>query len=231
MEKMMTGAQILWEALVREGVTDVFGYPGGAILPAYDAMLEFPIRHILVRHEQGATHMADGYARASGKPGVCLTIAGPGATNALTGLITAYAESSPVLLIATEINLELVGKDLGVSHEIKNQFEIFNSTLCLSKRTKNILSIPFHLNLLFNRMKNGRPRPTYFEIPWNLLSQKKDVNKIRYLKNKKNNNDILIKNNVIDLINKSNYPLIFSGLGCLRSNASKEILNLFVLVF
>src|SRR6185436_11312731 len=76
-----TGAQIIWECLVREGVSTVFGYPGGAILPAYDAMLDYPIRHVLVRHEQGATHMADGYARASGRVGVAIATSGPGATN------------------------------------------------------------------------------------------------------------------------------------------------------
>ena len=89
----LTGAQILWESLVREGVTDVFGYPGGAILPAYDAMLDYPIRHVLVRHEQGATHMADGYARASGKVGVAIATSGPGATNMVTGIATAMMDS------------------------------------------------------------------------------------------------------------------------------------------
>ena len=81
----LTGAQILWECLVREGVTEIFGYPGGAILPAYDAMLDYPIRHTLVRHEQGATHMADGYARATGRVGVAIATSGPGATNMVTG--------------------------------------------------------------------------------------------------------------------------------------------------
>ena len=89
----LTGAQILWDSLVRQGVTDVFGYPGGAILPAYDAMLGYPVRHILVRHEQGATHMADGYARASGKVGVAIATSGPGATNMVTGIATAMMDS------------------------------------------------------------------------------------------------------------------------------------------
>ena len=88
-----TGAQILWESLAREGVTCVFGYPGGAILPAYDAMLDYPIRHILVRHEQGATHMADGYARATGQVGVAIATSGPGATNMVTGIATAMLDS------------------------------------------------------------------------------------------------------------------------------------------
>ena len=106
-----TGAQILWECLVREGVTTVFGYPGGAILPAYDAMLDYPIRHVLVRHEQGATHMADGYARASGKVGVAIATSGPGATNMVTGIATAMMDSSPIVCITGQVGSKLIGSD------------------------------------------------------------------------------------------------------------------------
>src|SRR4051812_6297945 len=95
----LTGSEILWATLVGEGVTDVFGYPGGAILPAYDALRKFPIRHILVRHEQGAAHMADGYARATGKVGVAVATSGPGATNLVTGIATAMMDSSPIVCI------------------------------------------------------------------------------------------------------------------------------------
>ena len=102
-KKTLTGAQILWECLVREGVNVVFGYPGGAILPAYDAMLDYPIRHILVRHEQGATHMADGYARATGKVGVAIATSGPGATNMVTGIATAMMDSSPIVCITGQV--------------------------------------------------------------------------------------------------------------------------------
>src|SRR5512138_2019123 len=106
-----TGAQILWECLVREGVREVFGYPGGAILPAYDAMLDFPIRHVLVRHEQGAVHMADGYARASGGVGVAVATSGPGATNMVTGIATAMMDSSSVLCITGQVGSRLIGTD------------------------------------------------------------------------------------------------------------------------
>ena len=99
----------MWECLVREGVTDVFGYPGGAILPAYDAMLEYPIRHMLVRHEQGATHMADGYARASGRVGVAIATSGPGATNMVTGIATAMMDSSPIVCITGQVGSKLIG--------------------------------------------------------------------------------------------------------------------------
>src|SRR5437867_9653993 len=94
-----SGAQILWEVLVREGVEVVFGYPGGAIMPAYDALLDSPIRHVLVRHEQGAAHMADGYARASGKVGVAIATSGQGATNLVTGIATARLGSEPIVSI------------------------------------------------------------------------------------------------------------------------------------
>ncbi len=110
MEKM-TGAQALWAALVREGVTEVFGYPGGAILPAYDAMLGYPIHHVLVRHEQGATHMADGYARASGKVGVAIATSGPGATNMVTGIATAMLDSVPIVCITGQVGSKLIGSD------------------------------------------------------------------------------------------------------------------------
>src|SRR3977135_3574545 len=107
----MTGAQALWAALVREGVTHVFGYPGGAILPAYDAMGEYPIHHVLVRHEQGATHMADGYARASGRVGVALATSGPGAPNMVTGIATAMMDSSPIVCITGQVSSSVLGTD------------------------------------------------------------------------------------------------------------------------
>src|SRR5712664_2032907 len=99
----LTGAQIVWEVLTREGVDVVFGYPGGAIMPTYDAMPAYPIRHVLVRHEQGAAHMADGYARASGKVGVAIATSGPGATNLVTGIATAMMDSSPIVCITGQV--------------------------------------------------------------------------------------------------------------------------------
>ena len=106
-----TGAQIIWECLVHEGANTVFGYPGGAILPAYDAMLDYPVRHVLVRHEQGAAHMADGYARASGEVGVAIATSGPGATNLVTGIATAQMDSSPIVCITGQVPSKLIGYD------------------------------------------------------------------------------------------------------------------------
>ena len=106
-----TGAQLIWESLIREGVDTVFGYPGGAILPAYDAMVGYPIRHVLVRHEQSAMHMADGYARASGRTGVVVATSGPGATNLVTGLATAMLDSTPLVAITGQVGSALLGTD------------------------------------------------------------------------------------------------------------------------
>ena len=105
------GAQIIWEVLTQEGVEVVFGYPGGAILPAYDAMLDYPVRHVLVRHEQGAAHMADGFARASGRVGVAMATSGPGATNLVTGIATAMMDSSPIVCITGQVPSAAIGSD------------------------------------------------------------------------------------------------------------------------
>src|SRR5512139_1785920 len=113
-----TGAEILWECLVREGVEVVFGYPGGANMPIYDAMLSYPIHHVLVRHEQGATHMADGYARASGRVGVAMATSGPGATNMVTGIATAMMDSSPIVCITGQVGSKLVGLDAFQENDI-----------------------------------------------------------------------------------------------------------------
>src|SRR6185437_1039983 len=106
-----TGAEIIWKCLEREGVKHVFGYPGGAILPAYDALQHSSIHHVLVRHEQGATHMADGYARASGGVGVAIATSGPGATNMVTGIATAMMDSSPIVCITGQVGSKLIGSD------------------------------------------------------------------------------------------------------------------------
>ena len=105
-----TGAQIVWECLVHQGVRTAFGYPGGAILPVYDAMLDYPIRHVLVRHEQGAGHAAEGYSYTSGKVGVCMATSGPGATNLVTGVADAYLDSVPMIVITGQVPRPMIGE-------------------------------------------------------------------------------------------------------------------------
>jgi acetolactate synthase-1/2/3 large subunit len=156
-----TGAQILWECLVREGVSTVFGYPGGAILPAYDAMLDYPIRHVLVRHEQGATHMADGYARASGKVGVAIATSGPGATNMVTGMATAMMDSSPIVCITGQVGSKLIGSD-GFQ-----ETDITGVTLPVTKHNYLVTrpqDLAPAIREAFHIAASGRPGPVLIDI-------------------------------------------------------------------
>jgi acetolactate synthase-1/2/3 large subunit len=156
-----TGAQILWECLVREGVTDVFGYPGGAILPAYDAMLDFPIRHVLVRHEQGAAHMADGYARASGRVGVALATSGPGATNMVTGIATAMMDSSPIVCITGQVGSRLLGSDAFQEADITGVTLPITKHNYLVRRPEEIAPA---VREAFAVARAGRPGPVLIDI-------------------------------------------------------------------
>src|SRR6187431_2770366 len=160
-KKTLTGAQILWECLVREGVTVVFGYPGGAILPAYDAMLDYPIRHILVRHEQGATHMADGYARATGKVGVAVATSGPGATNMVTGIATAMMDSSPIVCITGQVGSPLIGSDAF------QETDITGITLPITKHNYLVTrasDVAPAIREAFAVAASGRPGPVLVDI-------------------------------------------------------------------
>ncbi len=223
----MTGGAAVVAALTSEDVDAVFGIPGTYNLHIYDALYLTPlIRHVLARHEGGAALMADGYARASGRPGVCVTIAGPGATNALTGLITAYAESSPVLMVTTEIDKDLIGLDRGVSHEVKQQLEIFRAALVSAVRADSVPAIPSAIHQAMLRMRCGRPRPTYVEIPWNVLGESDDVEPGNALPVEKPAGDAAVIAAAARLLAKAERPLIFSGLGTLRSGASAELCRL-----
>ena len=156
-----TGAQILWESLVREGVTCVFGYPGGAILPAYDAMLDYPIRHVLVRHEQGAAHMADGYARATGQVGVAIATSGPGATNLVTGIATAMMDSSPIVCITGQVGSKLIGSDAF------QETDITGITLPITKHNylvSNPEDVAATVREAFYVARSGRPGPVLIDL-------------------------------------------------------------------
>src|SRR6187401_162018 len=160
-KKTLTGAQILWDCLVREGVNVVFGYPGGAILPAYDAMLDYPIHHVLVRHEQGATHMADGYARATGKVGVALATSGPGATNMVTGIATAMMDSSPIVCITGQVGSGLIGSDAF------QETDITGITLPVTKHNYLVAhasEVAAAVREAFAIAKDGRPGPVLIDI-------------------------------------------------------------------
>src|SRR5450759_2218054 len=162
----LTGAQILWESLVREGVTDVFGYPGGAILPAYDAMLEYPIHHVLARHEQGAAHMADGYARASQDVGVCCATSGPGALNLVGGIAAAYLDSSPMVAITANVPTSMIGKDAF------QECDITGITLPITKHNylvEKVQDLPAVMKEAFYLARTGRPGPILVDVPKDVL--------------------------------------------------------------
>ena len=157
----MTGAQILWEVLAREGVEVVFGYPGGAIMPAYDALPASRIHHVLVRHEQGAAHMADGYARASGKVGVCIATSGPGATNLVTGIATAMLDSIPLVCITGQVSSTLLGSD-GFQ-----EIDITGITLPITKHNYLVTraeDLAHALREAFEVARSGRPGPVLVDV-------------------------------------------------------------------
>jgi acetolactate synthase-1/2/3 large subunit len=219
-----TGAQILWECLVREGVTTVFGYPGGAILPAYDAMLDYPIRHVLVRHEQGATHMADGYARASGKVGVAIATSGPGATNMVTGIATAMMDSSPIVCITGQVGSKLIGSD-GFQ-----ETDITGVTLPVTKHNYLVTraqDVGPAVREAFHIAASGRPGPvliditkdaqqTSCEFDWNAAAPKPHARPERIV-----NPESLAA--ALKLINSAERPVILAGHGIILSGAGEAV--------
>jgi len=157
----LTGAEIVWATLVGEGVTDVFGYPGGAILPVYDALRKFPIHHTLVRHEQGASHMADGYARASGKVGVAIATSGPGATNLVTGIATAMLDSIPMVCITGNVSSKILGTDAFQEVDITGITLPVTKHNFLINKTEDIAPA---IRYAFQIAKSGRPGPVLVDI-------------------------------------------------------------------
>jgi acetolactate synthase-1/2/3 large subunit len=158
--KKLTGSEIVWECLIKEGVQVVFGYPGGAILHTYDALNKYSekIHHVLVRHEQGATHMADGYARASGKVGVAMATSGPGATNMITGMATAMMDSSPIVCITGQVPSPVIGSDAF------QEIDITGASIPVSKHSYLVMDISDLVSTIreaFYVARSGRPGPVH----------------------------------------------------------------------
>ena len=216
-----TGAQILWEALVREGVSTVFGYPGGAILPAYDAMLEFPIKHVLVRHEQGATHMADGYARAGGGVGVAVATSGPGATNMVTGIATAMMDSSPIVCITGQVGSKLIGSDAFQETDITGVTLPITKHNYLVTRPQDVARV---VKEAFYVAKSGRPGPVLIDITKDTQQSSCEVewddSEVKlpgYRPDLRATDEIYGR--AIDTINGAKRPIIFAGHGVVLSGA------------
>lgn len=166
---MIRGAQMIVECLKAEGVTTVFGYPGAAICPVYDALYDSDICHVLVRQEQNAAHMANGFARAGGRPGVCIATSGPGATNLITGIATAYMDSIPMVAITGQVNLEQLGRDSFQEADITGACASFTKHSYLVKDTRDI---PRVMKEAFYIASTGRPGPVLIDIPEEVQQQK-----------------------------------------------------------
>ena len=219
----LNGSEIVVQCLKEQGVDTVFGYPGGTILNIYDALYKHSdeIRHILTSHEQGAAHAADGYARATGKVGVCMATSGPGATNLVTGIATAYMDSVPMVAITANVTLPMLGKDTF------QEVDIAGVTMPITKHgfiVKNIENLADTLRKAFYIAKSGRPGPVLVDIT-------KDVTAAVYEYTPAEPKEIPVENHfteeeldkVVDYINQSEKPFIYLGGGAILSGASEEV--------
>lgn len=223
--EMMTGAKILVNCLAQEGVKHVFGYPGGVVLHIYDEIFkQDKVQHILVRHEQGATHAADAYARATGKPGVALVTSGPGATNTITGIATAYLDSSPLVIITGQVHTALIGNDafqevdaVGISRPcVKHNFLV-----------KDVNKLASTIKKAFHIATTGRPGPVLIDIPKDVTVntapfEYPDTIEMRSYKPALTGHPGQIRR-AADMILAAKRPVIYSGGGVLLGNAAKEL--------
>jgi acetolactate synthase I/II/III large subunit len=224
----LTGSEILWATLAGEGVTDVFGYPGGAILPAYDALRKFPIRHVLVRHEQGAAHMADGYARASGKVGVAIATSGPGATNLVTGIATAMLDSIPIVCITGNVSSKVLGTDAfqevditGVTLPVTKHNFLVNRAEDLAKTLRHAFQIA----------RSGRPGPVLVDITKD-AQQASAIFDFERAKPKPYRPHPMLRveesglDHAAELIRNAKRPVILAGHGVTESGAMEQVRTL-----
>src|ERR1700728_1373133 len=225
--KKLTGAQIVIESLIAEGVEVIFGYPGGAILPTYDALLDSKIKHVLVRHEQGATHMAEGYARVSGRPGVVMGTSGPGATHAVTGIADAYIDPTPMVVISGQVGTALIGNDAFQEVDFVGITRPCSKHNYLVKDVKDLARI---VKEAFYIASTGRPGPVIIDIP-------KDIQQAEYPYHYPDKVDIrgfkpTIKGNprqierAIEAIEQSEKPLFYVGGGVQWSGAAPQLTQL-----
>lgn len=222
----LKGAEIVWECLVREGVEVVFGYPGGANMPIYDAMLNYPVHHVLVRHEQGGAHMADGYARASGKVGVAMATSGPGATNLVTGIATAMMDSVPVVFITGQVAAHLIGGDAF------QETDVTGITLPITKHNYLVTradEIAETIREAFYIAKSGRPGPVLIDICKNAQVEScefvypEEVELPGYKPVMHSPRQLL--DEAVKLIERAKRPIILCGHGVIMSKAEEELMQ------
>ena len=220
----LTGAEVIIECLLEEGVDTVFGYPGGQVIPLYDAIYEYKgrIRHILTAHEQGASHAADGYARSTGKVGVCIATSGPGATNLVTGLATAYMDSSPVVAITGNVPLSLLGRDSF------QEVDISGITMPITKHNyivKDIEELADTVREAFRIAREGRPGPVLIDVPKDLQVgtveyERKESEKVLPRVDRLEEKDI---DRAVEMLKVAKRPMFYIGGGVIRSDASEEL--------
>ena len=223
---LLTGAEILIKSLVDEGVDTIFGYPGGAVLNIYDALYKYKdqINHVLTCHEQGASHAADGYSRATGKVGVCLATSGPGATNLVTGIATAYMDSIPVVAITGNVAKPLLGKDSF------QEVDIAGITMPITKHNyivKDVNDLQDIIREAFYIAQEGRPGPVLIDIPKDVTANKAEYEKIvpKEITRKSEYITEKVLKDAAELINNSKRPFIYAGGGVTLSEASRELIE------
>lgn len=223
--KKLNGAQIMWECILREGVTEIFGYPGGANIPIFHHLSEYPIRLILPRHEQGGAHMADGYARASGKVGVAVATSGPGATNLVTGIATAMLDSYPVVFFTGQVSTNLIGYDAF------QEVDVVGITMPITKHNYLVTDVKDLTRIIreaFHIACSGRPGPVLIDLPKDVqvetIDWEYDDSPIQLPGYKPT---LPIKDQeidqIVDMINKAKNPVILAGHGVLLSHAMSDL--------
>ncbi len=222
--KKLSGAQIVIESLIAEGVDVIFGYPGGAILPTYDALLDSKIKHVLVRHEQGAAHMAEGYARVSGRPGVAMVTSGPGATNTVTGIANAYMDSTPIVVITGQVPTSLIGNDAFQEADVVGITRPCTKHNFLVKDIRDLARI---IKEAFYIAASGRPGPVVVDLPKDIQQAEHifkfpDQVELRGYKPTVRGNLRQIER-AIEAIEKSERPLLYVGGGVQSSGAAPEL--------
>jgi acetolactate synthase-1/2/3 large subunit len=226
--RRLTGSQIIWDSLVNQGVQVVFGYPGGAIMPAYDALPQYPgLRHILVRHEQGAAHMADGFARASGSVGVCVATSGPGATNLVTGIANAQMDSIPIVCITGQVASTLIGSDAFQETDITGITLPITKHNFLVSRTEDIMPT---LRQAFYIASSGRPGPVLVDITKDAQNASCDyafdTTPVRLSGYRPDRYPVPEEfERALELIQKAKRPIIFCGHGVIKANAMSLLLE------
>jgi acetolactate synthase-1/2/3 large subunit len=221
----LTGGQALVQSLLREGVDTVFGLPGVQLDWAFDALYEARdrLRVYHTRHEQTTAYMADGYARTTGRPGVCLVVPGPGVLNAGAGLATAYACSSPVLCLAGQVDSRAVGRGYGLLHEIPHQERVLASITAWSDRAPSPAAIPTLVREAFARLRRGRPRPVAIELPADVLQAVVNVALLDAASAEPADADPGLLQAAADLLRRADQPVIYSGGGTLAAEAWPEL--------